>query len=110
MVPNELPERGTRLLVRTRANYSPRAFGLLSLPLGLVDATYGVAMLRAIVGAAVSGRPDHMAASRSLAAAALSVNDEPSEGAHNSGRLGAGHGLSVATGQHGRLEPGQPAD
>jgi hypothetical protein len=44
----ELPRDRTRLLVRTRANYSPPAFRLLSLPLGLVDATYGVAMLRAI--------------------------------------------------------------
>jgi hypothetical protein len=34
--------------VRTRANYSPRAFRFLTLPLGLVDATYGVAQLRAI--------------------------------------------------------------
>jgi hypothetical protein len=44
----ELPQDRTRLLVRTRANYSPPAFRLLCLPLGLVDATYGVAMLRAI--------------------------------------------------------------
>ena len=44
----ELPRDRTRLLVRTRANYSPPAFRLLSVPLGLVDATYGVAMLRAI--------------------------------------------------------------
>jgi hypothetical protein len=33
----ELPEDETRLLVRTRANYSPPAFRLLCLPLGLVD-------------------------------------------------------------------------
>jgi hypothetical protein len=39
---------GTRLLVRTRAKYSPRAFRFLTLPLGLFDATYGVAQLRAI--------------------------------------------------------------
>jgi hypothetical protein len=48
LVLGELPPDRTRLLVRTRANYSPSAFRLLSLPLGLVDATYGVAMLRAI--------------------------------------------------------------
>jgi hypothetical protein len=34
--------------VRTRANYAPSAFRLLVLPLGIIDATYGVAMLRAI--------------------------------------------------------------
>jgi hypothetical protein len=45
---NELPGQRTRLLVRTRANYSPRAFRFLTLPLGLFDATYGVAQLRAI--------------------------------------------------------------
>ena len=44
----QLPQNRTRLLVRTRANYSPPAFKLLCLPLGLIDATYGVAMLRAI--------------------------------------------------------------
>ena len=48
LVLNERPGHGTRLLVRTRANYSPRAIRLLALPGGLVDATYGVAMLRAI--------------------------------------------------------------
>jgi hypothetical protein len=48
LVLNELPSQRTRLLVRTRANYSPRAFRFLTLPLGLVDATYGVAQLRAI--------------------------------------------------------------
>jgi hypothetical protein len=48
LVLNELPGQRTRLLVRTRANYSPRAIRVLSLPLCLVDATYGVAMLRAI--------------------------------------------------------------
>jgi hypothetical protein len=48
LVLHELPQQRTRLLVRTRANYSPPATRLLSLPLGLVDATYGVAMLRAI--------------------------------------------------------------
>ena len=45
---NPLPGDRTRLLVRTRANYAPPAFGLLVLPLGIIDATYGVAMLRAI--------------------------------------------------------------
>ena len=45
---NMLPGDRTRLLVRTRANYAPRWLRLLVLPLGLVDATYGVAMLRAI--------------------------------------------------------------
>jgi hypothetical protein len=48
LVLNELPGQRTRLLVRTRANYSPRAFRFLTLPLGLFDATYGVAQLRAI--------------------------------------------------------------
>jgi hypothetical protein len=48
LVLNELPGRRTRLLSRTRANYSPRAAGLLALPLGLFDATYGRAMLQAI--------------------------------------------------------------
>jgi hypothetical protein len=51
LVLNELPGQRTRLLVRTRANYSPRAFRFLTLPLGLFDATYGVAQLRAIPGA-----------------------------------------------------------
>jgi hypothetical protein len=48
LVLNELGGQRTRLLVRTRANYSPRAFRFLTLPLGLFDATYGVAQLRAI--------------------------------------------------------------
>jgi hypothetical protein len=48
LVLNEHPGGRTRLLVRTRANYSPRSLRLLSLPFGLFDATYGVAMLRAI--------------------------------------------------------------
>jgi hypothetical protein len=43
----ELPGHRARLLVRTRANYSPRALRFLTLPLGLFDATYGVAQLRA---------------------------------------------------------------
>ena len=60
LVLGELPPDRTRLLVRTRANYSPPAFRLLSLPLGLVEPTYGVAMLRAIARRAetvVSCRP-----------------------------------------------------
>jgi hypothetical protein len=54
LVLNDLPGQRTRLLVRTRANYSPRGIKLLSLPLGLFDATYGVAMLRAIARRAES--------------------------------------------------------
>jgi proline iminopeptidase len=50
----ERPGHETRLLVRTRASYSPRAIRLLTLPGGLVDATYGVAMLRAIARRAES--------------------------------------------------------
>ncbi|HEY6686788.1 MAG TPA: hypothetical protein VI094_11345 [Propionibacteriaceae bacterium] len=42
------PSQRTRLFVRTRAVYSPQALRLLAVPLGLFDATYGVAMLRAI--------------------------------------------------------------
>jgi hypothetical protein len=38
----------TRLLLRTRADYAPPSIGLLTTMLGLFDATYGVAMLRAI--------------------------------------------------------------
>src|SRR5574341_662553 len=38
----------TRLLVRTRGNYAPTLLGLVMPVLGLFDATYGVAMLRAI--------------------------------------------------------------
>jgi hypothetical protein len=48
LVLKPLDEKRTRLLVRTRANYAPPALRLLTLPLGLFDATYGVAMLRAI--------------------------------------------------------------
>jgi hypothetical protein len=51
------PGHGTRLLVRTRANYAPRAIRLLALPFGLFDATYGVAMLRAIARRAESPEP-----------------------------------------------------
>jgi hypothetical protein len=38
----------TRLLVRTRGNYAPWLLGLAMPAVGLFDATYGVAMLRAI--------------------------------------------------------------
>jgi hypothetical protein len=54
----ERPGQGTRLLVRTRANYAPRAMRLLALPFGLFDATYGVAMLRAIARRAESPKPE----------------------------------------------------
>jgi hypothetical protein len=60
LVVNELGGQRTRLLVRTRANYCPRAFRFLTLPLGLFDATYGVAQLRAIArraeGTELAGR------------------------------------------------------
>jgi len=54
---NELPAHRTRLLVRTRANYSPPAIRVLALPLGLFDASYGVAMLRAIARRAEAAKP-----------------------------------------------------
>jgi hypothetical protein len=38
----------TRLLVRTRGNYAPWPLGLVVPAVGLFDATYGVAQLRAI--------------------------------------------------------------
>lgn len=38
----------TRLLVRTRGNYAPSLLGMVIRAWGLYDATYGVAMLRAI--------------------------------------------------------------
>lgn len=41
------PEK-TRLLVRTRGNYAPSLLGAVMPAWGLYDATYGVAMLRAI--------------------------------------------------------------
>jgi hypothetical protein len=44
----ELPVGRSRLLVRTRANYAPPSLKCMLLPLGLFDATYGVAMLRGI--------------------------------------------------------------
>lgn len=62
LVVNELASNGTRLLVRTRANYAPRTSALLITPLGLFDATYGVAMLRAIARRAEgrgSAVPEH---------------------------------------------------
>jgi hypothetical protein len=43
-----LPGGKSRLLVRSRGNYAPGWLGLLVTPVGLVDGTYGVAMLRAI--------------------------------------------------------------
>jgi peptidoglycan biosynthesis protein MviN/MurJ (putative lipid II flippase) len=49
---------GDALLVRTRANYAPRATRLLALPFGLFGATYGVAMLRAIARRAESPKPE----------------------------------------------------
>jgi hypothetical protein len=49
---NGVPGGRTRLLVRTRANYAPPAIKYLSLPLGLFDATYGVAMLHSIASRA----------------------------------------------------------
>ncbi|HEX6234447.1 MAG TPA: hypothetical protein VFZ63_15070 [Jiangellaceae bacterium] len=48
LVVNELDGHRSRLLVRTRGNYGHKASALLFTPLGLVDATYGMAMLRAI--------------------------------------------------------------
>ena len=48
LVLNGLAGHRTRLLVRTRGNHGPRTSARLVTPLGLVDATYGVAMLRAI--------------------------------------------------------------
>jgi hypothetical protein len=57
LVLNDLPGQRARLLVRTRADYSPPGIKLLSLPLGLFDATYGVAQLRAIARRAESIDP-----------------------------------------------------
>lgn len=48
LVVNPLPPRHSRLLMRTRADYAPPSTHWLSTPLGLFDATYGRAMLRAI--------------------------------------------------------------
>src|SRR5512132_2398866 len=39
---------GTRLLIRTRGNYAPRTLGPVMPVLGLYDASYGMAQLRAI--------------------------------------------------------------
>ena len=44
----------TRLLVRTRANFAPRTLAPLVPLAGLFDATYGVAMLRAIANRATT--------------------------------------------------------
>jgi proline iminopeptidase len=68
---NGLPGDRTRLLVRTRANYAPRIVRVLSLPLGLFDATYGIAMLRAIARRAEGrhGRRRGSLASADIAAA-----------------------------------------
>ena len=57
LVLNELSGHRTRLLVRTRATYAPPAIRMLALPLGLFDATYGVAMLRAIARRAEGAKP-----------------------------------------------------
>lgn len=57
LVLNEVPGHRTRLLVRTRANYSPRILRFLTVPLGLFDATYGVAQLRAIARRAENPQP-----------------------------------------------------
>ena len=54
LVLNRLDGHRSRLLVRTRGNYGPHTSALLFTPLGLVDATYGVAMLRAIARRAES--------------------------------------------------------
>lgn len=48
LVVTPLPEGRSRLVVRTRADYAPRSVRWLATPLGLFDATYGRAMLRAI--------------------------------------------------------------
>ena len=55
LVLNALPAGQSRLLVRTRANYSPSSVRLVALPLGLFDGTYGVGMLRAIARRAENG-------------------------------------------------------
>jgi proline iminopeptidase len=52
----------TRLLVRTRGNYAPRLLRPMVPVLGLFDATYGVAMVRAI-----ARRAEALAATRSTA-------------------------------------------
>jgi hypothetical protein len=57
LVLRELTEDRTRLLVRTRANYAPPAYKIFAIPLGLYDATYGVAMLRAIAKRVEARKP-----------------------------------------------------
>jgi hypothetical protein len=66
LVLHELTRDKTRLLVRTRANYSPPTFSLLSVPLGLFDATYGVAMLRAIARRAETINPRRLSPREAL--------------------------------------------
>ena len=63
----ERPGEGTRLLVRTCANYSPRAIRFLALPFGMFDATYGVAMLQAIARRAEAPEPAGTKPSRRVA-------------------------------------------
>ncbi len=48
LVVTPLHDGRSRLLLRTRADYSPRSIRWLATPFGLFDATYGRAMLRAI--------------------------------------------------------------
>lgn len=54
LVVNPLDGHRSRLLVRTRGHYGSNTSALLFTPLGLFDATYGVAMLRAIARRAES--------------------------------------------------------
>lgn len=55
-----IDQQRTRLLVRTRANYSPRSLALAMPFAGLFDATYGVAMLRRIAQKAEGLAPSHV--------------------------------------------------
>lgn len=57
LVVNGLDDHRSRLLVRTRGNYGPRTSPLLFTPFGLFDATYGLAMLRAIARRVESSSP-----------------------------------------------------
>lgn len=54
LVLSRLDRHRSRLLVRTRGNRGPHTSALLVTPFGLVDATYGVAMLRAVARRAES--------------------------------------------------------
>jgi hypothetical protein len=56
----------TRLLVRTRGNYAPWLLGWAMPALGLYDATYGVAMLRAIARRVEALATDRASSSRVL--------------------------------------------